>query len=66
MTAHVVYPRPGPAAARLALPPVIMNDLLRKRLGFQGVIVSDDLEMGAIVRHSSVAAAAVQALSAGG
>ena len=64
MTAHVVYPAldlQQPAS----LSSVIMNDLLRKQLGFQGVIVSDDLEMGAIVRHSSVTAAAVQALSAG-
>ena len=64
MTAHVVYPALDPQQPA-SLSSVIMNDLLRKRLGFQGVIVSDDLEMGAIVRHSSVAAAAVQALSAG-
>ena len=64
MTAHVVYPALDPQQPA-SLSSVIMNDLLRKRLGFQGVIVSDDLEMGAIVRHSSVTAAAVQALSAG-
>ncbi len=64
MTAHVVYPALDPQQPA-SLSSVIMNDLLRKRLGFQGVIVSDDLEMGAIVRHSSVAAATVQALSAG-
>ncbi len=64
MTAHVVYPALDPQQPA-SLSPIIMNDLLRKRLGFQGVIVSDDLEMGAIIRHSSVAAAAVQALSAG-
>lgn len=64
MTAHVVYPALDPQQPA-SLSPIIMNDLLRQRLGFQGVIVSDDLEMGAIVRHSSVAAAAVQALSAG-
>ena len=64
MTAHVVYPAFDPQQPA-SLSAVIMNDLLRQRLGFQGVIVSDDLEMGAIVRHSSVAAAAVQALSAG-
>ncbi len=64
MTAHVVYPALDPQQPA-SLSSIIMNDLLRKRLGFQGVIVSDDLEMGAIVRHSSVAAAAVQALGAG-
>ena len=64
MTAHVVYPAFDPQQPA-SLSAIIMNDLLRQRLGFQGVIVSDDLEMGAIIRHSSVAAAAVQALSAG-
>ena len=64
MTAHVVYPALDPQQPA-SLSPIIMNDLLRQRLGFQGVIVSDDLEMGAIVRHASVADAAVQALSAG-
>ena len=64
MTAHVVYPALDPQQPA-SLSAIIMNDLLRQRLGFQGVIVSDDLEMGAIIRHSSVAAAAVQALSAG-
>ncbi len=64
MTAHVVYPALDPQRPA-SLSSIIMNDLLRKRLGFQGVIVSDDLEMGAIVRHTSVADAAVQALSAG-
>ena len=64
MTAHVVYPALDPQQPA-SLSPVIMNNLLRKRFGFRGVIVSDDLEMGAIVQHSSVAAAAVQALSAG-
>ena len=64
MTAHVVYPALDPQQPA-SLSSIMMNDLLRKRLGFRGVIVSDDLEMGAIVRHSSVAAAAVQALGAG-
>ena len=64
MTAHVVYPAFDPQQPA-SLSSIMMNDLLRKRLGFRGVIVSDDLEMGAIVRHSSVAAAAVQALGAG-
>ena len=64
MTAHVVYPAFDPNQPA-SLSSIIMNDLLRRRLGFQGVIVSDDLEMGAIVRNSSVEAAAVQALNAG-
>ena len=63
MTAHVVYPAYDPEQPA-SLSSVIHN-LLRQDLGFQGLIVSDDLEMGAIIRHSSVGDAAVQALGAG-
>ena len=64
MTAHVVYPALDPdRPASLSQP--IVTELLRHGLGFDGVVVSDDLEMGAIVRHGSVEQAAVQALAAG-
>ncbi len=64
MTAHVVYPALDPERpASLSRP--ILTDLLRHRLGFTGIVVSDDLEMGAIVRHGSVEQAAVEALAAG-
>ena len=64
MTAHVQYPA---LDARLpaTLSSVIIDELLRRRLGFQGVVVTDDLEMGAIVRHFTVEQAAVDALRAG-
>jgi beta-N-acetylhexosaminidase len=47
MTAHVVVPsldedRPA------SLSPRIVRDLLREELGFRGLIISDDLEMGAL------------------
>jgi beta-N-acetylhexosaminidase len=64
MTAHVLYPaldldRPATLSHR------IVSELLRDELGFQGVIVSDDLEMGAIARHSTIEHAVVDALNAG-
>lgn len=64
MTAHVLYPAFDPERPA-SLSSFILNDLLRQQLGFSGVIVSDDLEMGAIVHHGSVEQAAVDALSAG-
>ena len=39
--------------------------ILRGRLGYQGVVVSDDLLMGAIIRHYGLEEAAVAALNAG-
>jgi beta-N-acetylhexosaminidase len=43
----------------------ILEDLLRNELGFQGVILSDDLFMCAIKENYSPAIAAVNAIEAG-
>jgi beta-N-acetylhexosaminidase len=64
MTAHVLYPAldpdfPGTASAK------ILNGLLRQQLGFNGIIITDDLEMGAVVRHSTIDQAVLNALTAG-
>ena len=64
MTAHVLAPaldetRP----ATLSRP--VLTGLLRDELGFEGVILSDDLEMKAIANHYSVPEAAVLAIEAG-
>lgn len=64
MTAHVLYPAlddAHPATFSRA----ILGDLLRLEMGFAGVIVSDDLEMGAVRRRMEVEDAAVTALAAG-
>jgi beta-N-acetylhexosaminidase len=64
MTAHVLVPsfddqRPA------TLSPRIVRELLREELRYEGVILSDDLEMKAISKHYAVPDAAVQALAAG-
>lgn len=64
MTAHVLYPALDPHLPA-TLSPQIIEGLLRNRLHFQGVVVTDDLEMGAIVRHFTIESAAVAALRAG-
>ncbi len=47
MTAHVMYP--GWDEKRPAtFSPTILNDILRKKLGFAGLLISDDLEMKAV------------------
>ncbi len=64
MAAHILYPAldPDAPASRSRL---IIDGLLRQQLNFQGVVATDDLEMGAIVRHGAVEHVTVQALRAG-
>ncbi len=64
MSAHVMYPKLDekyPAT----LSRKIMTDLLRDKIGFEGVIVSDDLDMKAIAGMWSDDEAAKLALNAG-
>ena len=64
MTAHVVF-----AALDDTVPATlsskVIDGLLRKQLGYRGVIVSDDLDMKAVADNVGVAVAAVQAIRAG-
>jgi beta-N-acetylhexosaminidase len=64
MTAHVVYPALDPDRPA-TLSPTIITGLLRGQLGYQGVVVSDDLDMKAIADHLGVGLAAVAAIRAG-
>jgi beta-N-acetylhexosaminidase len=64
MTAHVCYPALD-AQRPATLSRHILNDLLRAQLGFNGVVVSDDLEMRAIAGHQPAGRAAVATLAAG-
>lgn len=64
MTSHVQYD--GVDANHLAtMSPFILKTLLRDELGFSGVVVTDDLEMGAVKNHYGVAEAAVLSFAAG-
>jgi beta-N-acetylhexosaminidase len=64
MTAHVVY-RAIDAERPATMSPRVCTELLRGRLGFEGVLVSDDLEMKAISDRLGVEDAAVGAIAAG-
>ena len=43
----------------------IITDLLRKELGFSGIIITDDMEMGAIANHNDFRTVGVKAVKAG-
>jgi beta-N-acetylhexosaminidase len=65
MTNHAAFPAtPGrntPASAS----PYWIATALRKRIGYRGIILSDDLEMGGILKFLPVEEAAVAAIRAG-
>jgi beta-N-acetylhexosaminidase len=53
MTAHVLYPQIDPEYPA-TLSQHILRDLLRERFGFEGVIVSDGMAMGALAENFTV------------
>ena len=64
MTAHVLYKRLDDQLPA-TLSPAIITNLLREEMRFDGVVLTDDLEMHAIVDHYGPGDAAVRALLAG-
>jgi beta-N-acetylhexosaminidase len=64
MIAHAAYPQiKGLAPASIS--PFWVSNILRRRIGFRGLIVSDDMEMGGILTQASIEEAAVKAILAG-
>ena len=64
MTSHTIYPAfDGEIPATLS--PAILEGVLRSELGYKGLVITDDLEMGAIENAQSVATASLAAFTAG-
>ncbi|EHW0636436.1 glycosyl hydrolase family 3 [Vibrio vulnificus] len=64
MTSHILYPQLD-AHAPATLSATILQQVLRQDMGFEGVIISDSMNMGAIVNHYAPVDAAVKAMQAG-
>ena len=65
MTAHIAVPALSPPGIPSTLSAAILTDLLKKDMGFHGLVVTDALEMAGIVKSFSTGDAAVRALEAG-
>ncbi len=63
MTAHVVFEAFDAVPATFS--PRLLSSLLRREFGFEGVLFSDDLEMGALSRRWSIEESVVMAVDAG-
>jgi len=66
MISHAAYPLVTPAHTPASISKKWITDILRKRIGYLNPIVSDDLEMGAVLSAASVGQAAVEFVRAGG
>ena len=65
MTAHVAFPALDPSGLPATLSREILQWLLRQRLGFDGLVVSDALGMEGVLQGRSEGEAAVMAIQAG-
>lgn len=65
MVAHASYPAVTGEKLPASLSKRWMQDILKKKIGFKGLIVSDDLEMGGVLAAAPIGDAAIQTLQAG-
>lgn len=65
MTAHVIFPAIEPEERPATLSYQVLTKLLREELGYQGLIITDCLEMHAISKSIGIPEGAVQSLEAG-
>lgn len=69
MVAHAAYPLSTPKKIKARTPasisPFWISTVLKKRIGFEGLVISDDMEMGGILTQVSIEEAAIKAVLAG-
>jgi len=64
MVSHAMYPQID-AEHPSSLSKAIITDWLRKDMGYNGVVVTDDMDMGALAKHYTFGDMAVQSILAG-
>lgn len=65
MVAHAAYPQVTRDNTPASLSTKWVTDILRERIGFRGLIISDDLEMGGVLAAASIGEAAIRSVVAG-
>ena len=66
MVNHANYPQVTHDKLPASLSKKWIREVLRKKIGYRGLIVSDDLEMGGVLKAAPVGRAAVEFVRAGG
>ncbi|MCU1284787.1 MAG: Beta-N-acetylhexosaminidase [Acidobacteriales bacterium] len=65
MVAHAAYPMVTTNGTPASLSQKWMTDVLRNKIGYRGLIMADDLEMGGVLAAASIEEAAIGTLRAG-
>ena len=65
MVSHAAYPDTQGEGSPASVSPYWITTVLRKRIGYRGIVFSDDLEMGGILKFLPIEEAAVAAIRAG-
>jgi beta-N-acetylhexosaminidase len=66
MVSHAAYPKATKTRTPASLSKEWISDILKKRIGYRGLVVSDDLEMGGVLSAAPVGEAVVEFVRAGG
>jgi beta-N-acetylhexosaminidase len=65
MIDHAAYPETSSKKRPASVSRFWIQDVLRRRIGYRGIIFSDDLEMGGVLKFMPIEEAAVEAVRAG-
>jgi beta-N-acetylhexosaminidase len=66
MVSHAAFPSVAKGRTPASLSNKWITDVLRKRIGYRGLVCSDDLEMGGVLAAASIEEAAMGHIKAGG
>lgn len=65
MISHAAFPHVKDSEGPASLSKYWINDVLQKKIGYRGLVLSDDMEMGGVLSGSSIEDASVAAIEAG-
>lgn len=66
LVGHAAYPAVTRDRTPASLSKKWITDVLRKEIGYRGLVISDDLEMGGVLKAAPIEQAAVEFIGAGG
>jgi beta-N-acetylhexosaminidase len=66
LVGHAAYPAVTRSQTPASLSQKWIGNILRKKIGYRGLVISDDLEMGAVLKAAPIEHAAVEYIRAGG